>query len=122
MNGCVDCDLYFVFILFLTTFFLLKNGETALYKAASNGFEQTVKILIEHGSNVNIGDKVFILFFFLILFLIFFLTTFFLLKYGWTALHIAASKGFEQIVKILIEYRSNINIGDKVFILFFFFL
>ena len=48
-------------------------------------------------------------------------TTFFLLKYGKTALHIAAWEGFEEIVKILIEHRSNINIQDKVLIFFFFF-
>ena len=53
-------------------------------------------------------------------FLFFFLTTFFLLKNGWTALHYAADRGFEQIVKILVEHRSNINIQTKVFIFFFF--
>ena len=66
----VDCewlccvDIYFVFILFLTTFFLLKYGGTALHLAAEEGFEQIVKILIEHRSNINIQNKVFIFFFF----------------------------------------------------------
>ena len=45
------------------TFFLLKYGMTALHKAAFKGFEQTVKILIEHGSNVNLQDKVVLIFF-----------------------------------------------------------
>ena len=56
-----------------------------------------------------------------ILFLFFFLTISFCLKYGMTALHYAAFNGFEQIVKILVEHRSNINIQDKVFFFFFFF-
>ena len=56
-----------------------------------------------------------------ILFLFLFLTTFFLLKRGDTALHTAAWKGFEQIVKILVEHGSNINIQNEVFIFFLFF-
>ena len=35
---------------------------------------------------------------------------------------VAAGNGFEQIVKILIEYGSNVHLQDKVFnFLFFFF-
>ena len=162
----VDCEMVvlivrfnFIFILFLTTFFLLKGGKTALHAAAYRGSEQIVKILLEHGSNVHLQDTVFIFFFdFDFLFLCFFSfflfvvvcgvhcwglfqvdcemvvliviylilnsflkTTFFLLKYGWTALHFAALRGFEQTVKILIEHRSNINIQNKVLIFFFFF-
>ena len=60
----VLCDIYFVFVLFLTTFFLLKTGWTALHYAAERGFEQIVKILVEHRSNINIQTKVFIFFFF----------------------------------------------------------
>ena len=56
------CDIYFVFVLFLTTFFLLKYGETALHRAAGGGFEQIVKILIEHGSNVHLQTSVLIFF------------------------------------------------------------
>ena len=58
----------------------------------------------------------------LILFCCCFFNNFFLLKDGMTALHIAASRGFEEVVKILIEHRSNINIQSKVFFFFFFFL
>ena len=54
----------FVFILFLTTFFLLKYGKTALHYATWRGFEQIVKILVEHGSNLDLQDPVFIFFFF----------------------------------------------------------
>ena len=65
----VMCDLYFVFVLiFLKQLsFLLKYGTTALHYAAFNGFEQIVKILIEHGSNVNLQTDVFIFFFYLLL-------------------------------------------------------
>ena len=59
--GCVIFD--FVFILFLTTFFLLKGGWTVLHLAAARGFEQIVKILVEHGSNVNLQTSVLIFFF-----------------------------------------------------------
>ena len=60
----------FDFILFLTTFFLLKGGLTTLHCAAREGFEQIVKILIEHGSNVDLQDTVFIFFFYLLLWFI----------------------------------------------------
>ena len=151
LNGCVVLILILFLFFFLTTFFLLKDGMTALHFAAGEGFEQIVKILIEHGSNVDLQDQVLIFFFISVVFshfficccgfivglfhvdcewlcyvifdfvFILFLTTFFLLKYGMTALHYAAEKGFEQIVKILIEHRSNINIQTKVFISFFLF-
>ena len=45
---------------------------TALHKGAHKGFEQIVKILLEHGSNVNLQDQVFIFFFFFLLFFTFF--------------------------------------------------
>ena len=44
------------------------------------------------------------------------------LKFGWTPLHFAAAKGFEQIVKIFIEHHANVNIQNQVFSFFFFFL
>ena len=42
---------------------------TALHMAAFKGFEEFINILVEHGSNVHLQDKVFIFFFFLFLFL-----------------------------------------------------
>ena len=126
---------------------MLKYGWTALHRAALNGSEQIVKILVEHGSNVHLQTSVLIIFLFLflffllslfvvvvhsllfhvdcewlccvifILFLFFFNNFFLLLKNGKTALHFAASRGFEQIVEILIEHGSNVNLQDKVFIL-----
>ena len=60
MNGCV-CVIFILFYSFYvnTTFFSLKYEDTALHIAAYNGFEQIVKILVEHGSNVHLQDKVF---------------------------------------------------------------
>ena len=154
VNGCVVIFICF-YSFFLLTFFLLKDGVTALHIAAWNGFEQIVKILIEHGSNVGLQTKVLIFFsfgfhfhFFVFLisnfvvvgsllvvscllwmivlcdiYFIFnnFFNILFLLKDGETALHFATWKGFEQIVKILVEHGSNIDIQTKVLIFFFFF-
>ena len=55
-------------------------------------------------------------------FILFFKTTFFLLKYGWSALHIAVWKGFEQIVKILVGHGSNVDLQDPVLIFSFLYL
>ena len=81
----VLCEIYFVVVLFLTTFFLLKHGKTALHIAAEKGFEQIMKILVEHGSNVNLQDAVFIFFFFLIFIFIslFFLILFVVVVHHW---------------------------------------
>ena len=43
---------------------MLKFGLTALHSAALSGFEQIVKILVEHGSNIHIQNEVFVFFFF----------------------------------------------------------
>ena len=44
-----------------------------------------------------------------------------MLKFGKTALHFAAEKGFEQIVKILVEHGSNLDLQTTVLIFFSFF-
>ena len=49
-----------------------------------------------------------------------FLTFLFLFKDGWTPLHIAASNGFKEIVKIFIGHGANVNIQNEVFFFFFF--
>ena len=62
-----------LFVCFLSLFLFLQNGWTALHFAARKGFEDIVKILVEHGSNIQLEDQVFIFFFdikFLINFLI----------------------------------------------------
>ena len=56
--------LFLLFCSFFNNFFLLKDGETALYLAADKGFEQIVKILVEHGSNLDLQINVFDFFFF----------------------------------------------------------
>ena len=40
----------------------MQRGETPLYKAVGEGFEEVVKILLEHGSDVNIQAEVLIYF------------------------------------------------------------
>ena len=42
---------------------MLKIGLAALHKAAFNGFKEIVKILVEHGANVDLQDNVLIFFF-----------------------------------------------------------
>ena len=49
---------YILFCYLFNKFFLLKNGCTVLHCAAWKGFEQIVKLLIEHGSIVNLQDAV----------------------------------------------------------------
>ena len=44
-------------------FLFVQDGAAALHYAALGGFEEIVKILIEHGSNVNLRDLVLIFFF-----------------------------------------------------------
>ena len=115
-----------------------KVEQTALHNAASKGFVETVKILIEHGPNVNLQDKVLI--FFLIFVFSFVICDIVLLlweegdaiilffckisfdQYGWTPLHFATLEGYEEIVKILIEHGSNVDLQEDVDFLFFFYL
>ena len=46
---------------FFCSFFLIsfaKDGETALHNVADRGFAEIVKILVEHGANINIQTTV----------------------------------------------------------------
>ena len=54
----------FVLFLFLTLLFT-QQGRTPLHWAAYIGFEESVKILVEHGSNINLQDQVLIFSFYL---------------------------------------------------------
>ena len=59
---CGGCVIFcFVFIL-LTNSFFLKYRITALHKAAEKGSEAIVKLLVEHGSNVDLQNYVLIFF------------------------------------------------------------
>ena len=50
----------FVFVLFFNNFLFVKYGQSALHKAASNGWKQVVKTLVENGANIHLQSKVFI--------------------------------------------------------------
>ena len=67
-GGWILSDTCFVFYFFLKLFFFeiffVKFGFTPLHRAAEEGFEQIVKILIEHHANVNLQNQVFSFFFF----------------------------------------------------------
>ena len=119
-NLCWGFSLCFFFSFSIS--FCVQDGRSALHTAAYKDFGEVAKILIEHGSNFHLQDKVFIFSFFLfgwcdcfILILFYFLTFLFIFKNGWTPLHIAASHGFEEIVKIFVLHGANVNIQNKVF-------
>ena len=107
-----------------------KAGISPLFVAAENGYEQIVQLLLEKGEpNVDLPDQVLLLFvsfsfsffFFIFSFFYFFLNV----KYGKTPLWIAAFKGHEQIVQLLLEKGNpNVDLPNQVILLivsFFFF-
>ena len=108
-------DLFYSFLKLL----FVKHQNTPLHYAAGEGFKEIVKVLIEHGSEIDLQNKVLIFFFLLICFDLF-LKLF--AQQKMTPLHYAASTRSEEIVKILIEHGSNIDLQDTVLIFFFLFL
>jgi glycerophosphodiester phosphodiesterase len=66
------------------------NNETALYIASKFNYHNLVEFLLEKGASTELGENVF----------------------GWTPVFIAASEGFQQIVKILIEFHCRFDIVD----------
>ena len=80
-----------------------------------------MRLLIEHGSNLDLQSQVFIFFFLILIFILFcsFFNNSFLLKDGWTALHYAVRQGVEQIAKILVENGANLDLQTQVLIFFF---
>ena len=102
--------------------------------ATFKGYKQIVEILLEKGNpNVDLPNKVFLLFVPFSFFFTFSFFYFFYLKDGITPLYIAAREGNKQIVEILLEKGNpNVDLPDKVLIIlkfgfvdlvsFFFFL
>lgn len=68
-----------------------KDGIGLLHHAVRNNFPNTVRVLIEHGVNVNYRNKE-----------------------GNTSLHVSAQLGFEMIVNLLIESGCNPFIENSV--------
>ena len=60
---CSDGYVLRLFLLLKTSSFVKKDGITALHRATFGGFEGVVKVLLEHGSNVDLQTTVSISFF-----------------------------------------------------------
>ena len=118
--------LFISFFLFLSlshfflSFFNVKNGVTPLLVAAQQGYEQIVQLLLEKGeANVDLAAKVILLILsFLFFFFHFLIFLFFHLKNGLTPLLVAAEKGHEQTVQVLLETgKANVDLATEVLLL-----
>ena len=69
---------------------LNQNQETPLILAASFGNKNIVKMLLENGADVNLGNNI-----------------------GATALHFASEHGHREVVELLLGNGANINLADK---------
>ena len=94
----------------------VKEGVTPLFIAAEEGYEQIVQLLLEKGKpNVDFATKVILLIVFLFFFHFLIFLFFFNVKDGETPLYIAAFKGHEQIVQLLLEKGNpNVDLPTKV--------
>lgn len=68
------------------------RGRTALFIAAENGDAATVKELLDHGANPNVGA---------------------LLKHGNTPLHVAAQNGFNNVIELLLSKSTNADLRNS---------
>lgn len=66
------------------------NDETALYVAAKLNHLSTVKFLLKMGADTEYGESVF----------------------GWTPIFIAAAEGYEEVVKLLIDFAARFDLVD----------
>ena len=107
---------FFQFLIFLFYSFNVKDGTTPLYIAAQNGYEQIVQLLVgKGGANVDLADEVILLIVnFSFSFLLSQFSIFLNVKDGATPLHIAAQKGYVQIVQILLDKGVNVDFANKV--------
>ena len=100
-------------------FFNVKDRTTPLFIAAQEGHEQIVQILLEKGAKADLAEKVILLIVFLFSFSFsfqFFIFLFFFnVKNGATPLYVAAFKGYEQIVQLLLEKgKPNVDLANEV--------
>jgi|GEM_PF-3595424 len=65
-------------------------GMNPLYLAAENNDEETIKVLLEKGMNINITNK-----------------------QGISALKIASECGYHSVVKLLLTHKANVNLADE---------
>ena len=125
---------FFLFFFFSVSHFSIflknvKNGTTPLWIASQKGHEQIVELLLEKGKpNVDLPNVVLLLivFFFFFFFSVSHFSIFLNVKDGRTPLFIAAQKGHEQIVELLLEKGADVDLPDQVILLivsfsFFFF-
>ena len=68
------------------------NGTTALMTAAASGSAEAVKVLIEHGADINAKEAV----------------------YGQTALMFAAALNRDSVIKVLMEHGAEANVATTV--------
>ncbi len=66
------------------------DGHTALIEAARNGHTGLVRLLIEHGADVNHTTS-----------------------FGTTALIYAAEKGYKEIIELLLAQRAEVNLANE---------
>lgn len=66
------------------------NNETALYIAAKHNYVEVVEFLLSERANTEIGENVF----------------------GWTPVFVAASEGFKEVVRLLVDAECKIDIVD----------
>ena len=116
---------HFHFFFECFSLFKSKTGETPLYIAAQKGCEQIVQILLEKGKpNVDLAEEVLFSNYFNLWvgdfsFFFFILSIFDVnVKDGRTPLYIAAQKGYDQIVQLLLEKgKPNVDFTSQVILI-----